>query len=124
MLGSRGRKAEFLPDSSELSQWKHVRALHCLNKSFIFSHESICDGDSCSLGPHKKMECPFLATSGFIVTAIYTAEYFRYAAFLGKWDLLTVNIIHNRNKSALDIIDSSSKPSASIPGSFQATPMK
>lgn len=70
---SRGESWVLL-ENPERSQWKHVSALHCWNNSIIFWHESICDSDSRSLGPHKEMECPCFATTGFTVTAIYPVE--------------------------------------------------
>lgn len=77
ILGRAGRSAVFFfsfLENPELSQWKLVSALHCWNNSIIFWHESVCDSDSRSLGPHKEMECPCFATPGFTVTAIYPVE--------------------------------------------------
>lgn len=87
----------FLLEKPEPSQWKHVSARHCWNNSIIFWHESICDSDSCSLGPHEELECPCFATPGFTVTAVYPVELLVRQSFLGEWDFMSVDIMCRRS---------------------------
>ena len=86
----------FLLETPELIQWKHVSALHCWNNSIIFWHESICDSDSCSMGPHKEMECPLFCHPWVHCHCSLSSRLVRYAGFLGKWDFLSVDIIYSR----------------------------